>query len=975
MSQFDDNKKHEESFSVMPRSRSEGAKNRSSEQKPLSRKERFLSFMRKHTDPAWRRKKKLPSPSAYPPGEVPLWVSDPEHYEKKRSRGARFWRGFGVVALHFLLIAGMLGVTALGVAAAVVYSFSDTDLDERFASMDLDYSSFIYATNQTTGENYVYQEIQSTSGTRVWVSGSEIPKCVLDATVAIEDKRFYQHIGVDPMTTAKATVRYLYAKLLRRNTSDIAGGSTLTQQVIKNMTGDQDHSSLRKVKEMLRALYIERRYTKDQILEYYLNTVYFGQNAYGISAAADIYFGKTPAELTVVEAAAIVGITKSPTYFNPVLYPEYNRERRNLVLWNMYDQGYITEEEYQEYIHTDLVLAVQTKEDETSESQDNQFLYNYYSDMVISDVLRDLQTEKGLSVTEARNLLYRGGLQIYACVDPDIQSLLESYFGDEKNFVYKNSSKDEIVVDEETGKTEVPQTAFMLLDPDTGDILGLVGGRGEKTESRSLNRCETLRQPGSSIKPLSIYGYAIEHDILTEGSAIDDSPVITSKDGKTVWPSNYDGTYTGLVSVKKALSWSLNAPAARALQMVGISNSYDFLVNNLHFSTLTDADRESLAPLAVGALTKGVSLREMVTGYTIFAGQGMYAKSRSYSRVVSYDGKVVLDNAPERENVFSEQTSYIITDILGAAVTVGSSAAANLKSIATAGKSGTTSYFKDRWFIGYTPYYLGGIWWGYDTPNTLENTHHVQMWHDVMLKVHQLKGISEGSFSRPSGIVSSSACWKSGELPGEFCSSDQQGSSVQTFLYKEGTQPTKRCSVHHQLYVCTQSGKIAHTGCPTATLKTFVDIQRSFNCTVRVKDAGYICPRLSPKDILYISDTMPVYTQMVPEGEFPSIVRSGVAANAICTVHAPGATPHPYTVAAPVTTDTSQGGSSSGAETTDRTTNTDVNSSGATDTSSSSVTDVSSPSVTDSETSHSSSGSASENNGETVVNNTPAAGE
>lgn len=904
-----------------------------------SLKNRFAAFLRRRNDPLRRRRKKLPAVSDFPEGQVPLWVSDPEHYCKKQSRGRRFWKGFGTVVLHMILICGIIGVVVLGVAAAVVYSFSDTELDERFASMDLDYSSFIYATNSTTGESYIYQEIESTSGTRVWVSDSEIPQHAKDATVAIEDKRFYKHIGVDPIRTTKAVADWVIGKFVRGSTKGVAGGSTLTQQVIKNMTGDTDQTPIRKIKEMLQALYIERRYTKDQILEYYLNTVYFGSGANGIAAAASEYFGKDASELTVVEAAAIVAITKSPTYYDPSLHPENNKTRRNDILYYMKEQGYITEQEFDEYVATELVLNQKTGETEEEESS----VYDYYTDMVIQDALEDLKTL--YPEAEARNKLYHGGLRIYSCVDPDIQNLMQAYFADDATYVYRNSAKDVIV--NEKGETEVPQVAMMVMNPKTGDILGVIGGRGAKNESRSLNRAtKTPRQPGSSIKPLSIYGYAIEHDILKLGDPLDDSPVLTYKNRtQAPWPSNYDGTYSGLVSVKKALSYSLNAPAARGLQMIGLQNSYNFMVNTLHFTTLTEEDGTLLSPLSVGALGNGVTLREMVTAYTVFAGGGMYSASRSYSKIVSYDGKTLIDKEIQREAVFSEQTAFLITDVLGAAVTVGSSAAANLKPIATAGKSGTTSYFKDRWFIGYTPDFLGGIWWGYDTPNSLENTEHVRMWHDVMAKIHALKGITESSFTMPDGIVSCSVCWKSGELPGPYCSSDPRGSSVQTFYYKAGTQPTKTCSVHHQLYVCPASGKIAHSGCPTAYLKTFVDIQRSFNCTVWVNDAGTICPRLSPNDILYVSDTLPVYAYMIPEGEFPSLASN--KGNTICTVHAPGANPHAWQpVVTPPVTDTS---TEKPTDTTD--TNTDVPTTDTSSDTDSVTTDVSSiPTVTDTET-------------------------
>lgn len=946
MSQFDDSSKNGKDDLAGSRARRRAE--RENEQNPKGEKgrngeavtERFLSFMRKVNDPG-RRKRRLPDPSEFPEGQVPLWVSDPEHYTKRRTGSNLFWHNFGVVALHVFLICCVIGVATLGIAAAVVYSFSDTELDERFASMDLDYSSFIYATDPVTGEEYIYQEIQSKSGTRVWVSDTEIPQHVKDATVALEDQRFYTHAGVDPIRTVKAVIEYAMSKITGSG-SRAAGGSTLTQQVIKNMTGDDDYGVGRKIKEMLQALYIERRYNKDQILEYYLNTVYFGQSANGISAAAEIYFGKDVSELTVTEGAAIICITKSPSSYNPYLHPENNKNRRNDTMWFMYEQGYLTREEYDEYSQQELNLVdLDAKREETESEEEGIFLYNYYSDMVIRDVLRDLQTEKGYTEAEASNLLYHGGLQIYACVDSAVQTMMEEYFSNEENFAYSGSSKDKFVNDK--GETEIPQVAMMVMDPESGDIIGVIGGRGEKTKSLSLNRAvDTTRQPGSSIKPLSVYGYAIENNLMTVGSAIDDIPVTYEKDKKAFWPSNYDQTYSGLISVKRALSLSLNTTAAWGLKTIGIKTSYDFMVNSLHFTTLTEEDGQSLAPLSVGALTNGVSLREMVTAYTVFAGEGMYTAYRSYSRVVGYDGKTVLENPIEREVVFSEQTAFLMTDMLQSAVNT-IAGAAKLKNIATAGKSGTTTSYKDRWFVGYTNDYLAGIWWGYDTPHELQNTHHFKIWNQVMTNIHEMKGITKSTFNQPSGIVSSSVCWKSGKLPGPYCSTDQQGTCVETFYFKEGTQPTETCNVHHQLYVCDASGKIAHEGCPSATLKTYVDIDRSFPASIRIGDAGYICPRLTSQNVLYSNEKLPVYTNMVPEGDVPATSYYGHVANCLCTVHTPSATPHAYTPQS-VTTDPPTEGTETTPPTSDSNTPTDTPTDTGTDSSGSE--DVGNPSDT-----------------------------
>jgi len=440
---------------------------------------------------------------------------------------------------------------------------------------------------------------------------------------------------------------------------------------------------------------------------------------------------------------------------------------------------------------------------------------------------------------------------------------------------------------------------------------------------QGLNRVTmSKRQPGSSIKPLTVYGQAIERNLITAGTTVDDSPLYIKVDGKTSykdykdigisdqydlsklkytsytgWPSNYDSKYRGNIDVKIALSNSYNAPSAKIIQLVGIEDSYNFAKNMLGLSSLVEQDKD-VAPLCVGALTYGVTVQEMVSAYTVFANSGIYSASRCVTRVETYDGKIVLENDVDRSIVFTPQTAYIITDILMRAVNNSSTSdVADLYDknagmlVETAGKSGTTSSFNDRWFIGYTPYYLAGIWWGYDKNyyGTTENTEHVRMWHDIMLYVHQSKGITEAEFAEPDGLVTCSYCSVSGKLPGPYCSSDPSGkSTVKTGVFKSGTQPTETCDVHHQLYVCDETGQIACENCPSAHLATFRDVMRSYPYTyIKTYDAEYICPPLTSSQILYCSSVLPVYTYMVPDGEYPTIPEESKSKykNCICSVH------------------------------------------------------------------------------------------
>ena len=836
----------------------------------------------------------------------PLWKKNPEKYRKKRPLIIRMMGGLSAFIFFWILTAGIIGVFVVGAAATIIYSFSDPELDARFANLELDYTSIIYVKSLTNSADIEYEELYNDQN-RVWVSLEDMPKSLLNATVAIEDKRFYEHMGVDPIRTLYATMMYTVNKVTGKSTEDVPGGSTLTQQLIKTITQNKDNSPVRKIIEMLQALYIERKYNKEQILEYYLNTVHFGNNCDGIYTAAKYYFNKEVSVLTATEAAAIISITKSPKYKEPYANPDANKERRTQVLYEMKSQGYITQEEYDKYKVEELKLR------DRSKAASDSAIMSWYTDMVFSVVVDDLVKTYGYTREYATDYLYTGGLRIYTPMIIEYQRILDDYFTDESNYLE--------VLEGEAKQ----QVAMELLDPKTGNVLAVIGGRGEKDSARLLNRVtQTKRQPGSAIKPITIYGYAIENNIITAGTAIDDSPVkiepspikqtiglTYNKDpftGKDItssykpWPTNYDGNYNGLIDVKTALSYSYNTPAAKILQMIGIEKSFDFAKNMLGLKSLvkstdTGLTDMGLAPLSLGALTYGVTLQEITSAYTVYANNGTYSSPRCYTRVETYDGRIILENYSDSEIVFTPQTSYIITDILMRAVSVGSSKVANLNPIATAGKSGTTSNFNDRLFIGYTPYFLAGIWWGYDIAQKNDNTHHVKMWRDVMLKIHEATGITEATFVKPDGLVTATYCSVSGKIPGPWCDLDPVGNTVKLGIFKAGTQPTEVCDIHHALWVCDESGQIAHDNCPGAHQAVFRDIERSYPYAyIKVKDAQYICPPLKPSQILYNDPVLPVYSNMLPEGEYPTLPNSSKKryANTLCRTHTPSATPHPY---------------------------------------------------------------------------------
>lgn len=816
----------------------------------------------------------------------PLWLKYPDKYKKQDVFWIRALKSVGGFLATFLLIVGIIGVIGVGVAATVIYSYSNPELLTQLEDIDVDMSSTIYVKDKNG--NYVAYETLYSPENRTWVSISDMPQFLKDATVAIEDKRFYTHLGVDPIRTTKSVIDYALAKLTHKNTDGLQGGSTLTQQLIKNISGDNEQTSDRKIREMLNALYIERNFSKEQILEYYLNTVDFSDGYYGAATAAKYYFGKDVSELSIVECAALISITKSPTYYNPYNNPEKNKERRNDVLYEMFDQGYITQDEYNEAVNSDLVLRDRNVEqDQTKNSSD----WSYATDTIFEAVVADLMSTYGWTRSYAVNKMYTGGYSIYSTIDLEIQTTMENYFEDEKNY-----SSDR-AFDEATQTYVYPQIAMEVLDPETGEIVGVIGGRGKKTGVLSWNRAtQAVRQPGSSIKPITAYGYALDQGIITPGTPIDDYPV--SVYNNEPWPTNFVKGYNGLTSLRESLKKSLNAPAAQLVQKIGVSTSFNFAKYTLGLKSLidgTDKD-EQLSPLAVGGTTYGVTLQEMVGAFTAFANGGVYTPPRAYSKVVSYSGNTVLEKTKNSQIVFTPETAWQITDILQDAIKYTAGNKIPVENVATAGKTGTTTSYKDRWLIGYTPYYLAGIWYGYDDKYTVSanSVWQAYPWSAIMNKIHAIKGKTSGKFEQPDGMVQVTYCVDSGKLPTEICNKDPRGNRTATAYFRAGTEPTEKCDCHHYEYVCSTSGCIAHQNCPSAYQAVFVDYVRSLPAKVVTSDAAYICPKLTSDLILYKDKYLPAYTNMLPSGTYPAIASYAGARNTLCTVHDPGSKPRKY---------------------------------------------------------------------------------
>ena len=565
-----------------------------------------------------------------------------------------------------------------------------TGLDIDPEVFNMSQSSVIFAIDPETGEEIELVTLQWTEF-RHTVTFDEIPEHLIMAAVAIEDHRFFRHNGVDWYRTAGAFMNMFLSM------RDTFGGSTITQQLIKNLTHDDDVTVQRKLQEIFRALEFERQFSKEEILEMYLNIAYFGHGRFGVGAAAHFYFGKEVSELTLAESAAIIGITNNPSRFSPYANRRANKERQEIILRRMHELDLISEQEMRRAINEPLNF--QRGEDEVFQ----RVVYTWFEETIIRDVIRDLQIMRGYSETWARRVLYTGGLRIISTINLDMQAIVDD--------IYKNREN----LPRVTGSTQPLQSGIIVADPHTGEIRALSGGTGRKTENMLLNRATgTRRPPGSSIKPISVFAPAMEWGRILPDTQYLDSPEV-SLQGTTWMPRNADRSFRGVVDVRTALRLSLNTIPAVILDEIGPSASFSFMRDALGFS-LNPAD-EDYAPLAAGQLTNGATVREMASAFTIFPNGGERVELRTYSRIYGPDGEIFLDNTARSISVISENTANMMTSILVDAVVNGTGGAANLgRHMPTAGKTGTSTDSQDRWFIGFTPYYLAAVWTGFDIP-------------------------------------------------------------------------------------------------------------------------------------------------------------------------------------------------------------------------------------------------------------------
>lgn len=627
-------------------------------------------------------------------------------------RGGRAGRVLGVIGT-ILLIGVVTALIFVCIFAFYVKTCITPSLDIDLNDFTLNQSSIIYYKDS----NGDYQKLTTvkSSENRIWIDGDQIPKHMKDALVAIEDKRFYTHKGVDWFRTAHAALNMFTG-------GSTFGGSTITQQLIKNLTQQDDITVQRKLLEIFQALDLEKNYDKDEILEYYLNAVYFGEGCYGVQTAAQTYFGKDAKDLSVAEAASIVGITNLPTYYDPFYSVENNKERQENVLREMYKQGYLKKAEYEEAKNEELDFV----RGENSPSTSN--VYSYYEEVVLSDVIGDLAEAKGISRNAASQLVHNAGYEIYACIDKDIQAKVDAIYTDpEKLPKTYGSTKSQL------------QSAIVIINQATGEIKALRGGTGDKTINYGLNRATgTTRPPGSSIKPIAVYGPAVEYGLISPSTLVLDKDEKHVQLTHTSWyPKNSPNSYDGIITITTALQKSKNTVAAQIMDKLTPSAALEFLRSRLGVTSLIDSDAD-YAAMALGEPHYGITVREMAQAYTALANDGVFTYSRTYTMVKDRSGKIILDNQPQTIQAFSQNTARTMTYMLNNAATYGTGHESRLSNMPVAGKTGTTSANRDRWFCGYTPYYTCAVWTGYDTPETMAFSGNpaTQIWQKVMSAVH-----------------------------------------------------------------------------------------------------------------------------------------------------------------------------------------------------------------------------------------------
>ena len=740
--------------------------------------------------------------------------------ERRRPR-RRGWGTAGRVIGTILLVFVLTAAIFAGIFSAYINSSMRGRVEVYLDEFETKVSTELYYQEPSSGEWTMYHTLFLDSENRIWADLEQIPKDLQKAVVAIEDKRFYKHKGVDWHGTARAIFSTIFG-------GSVQGGSTITQQLVKNVTGDNQNTVKRKVMEIYRAQELEKRYEKDEILEAYLNEVYFGYSCYGVVTASLKYFNKDVSELSLAECASLVAITNNPSLYDPLQTDwglENNRTRQLLVLGAMLEQGKIDQAAYDAAKEENVVFSngytilgdrvdvdTDKKDDTDTDGGDEQpeeetetatSSQSYFTDAVIEDVAAALVEKYGLTdstnpvtgeVTTAFeqgvNMVYGKGYKIYTTQNPDYQKIAEEVCTDTSNLPYTSTYTNSYGEKE----TEQLQVGMTIVDPYTGYVVAMVGGAGVKQYDRGWNWATSARQCGSAIKPISVYAPALDDGTINGASTIDDYPVMVLNG--SVYPKNANGRYKGLTPLHTAIARSTNTCAVRVVQEYGTSRSYDFMTNKLGFTTLTSQDAQQVGNMGLGGLDRGVTTEEMAAAFAAFANEGIYTAPRTFVRVEDADGNVILENEAKAAVAMKDTTAALMNSLLQEVINGGTGYEGRISGMHVAGKTGTTNNDQDRYFVGYTPYYSCAVWVGYVHNQRIVASGNpaASMWQKVMSRIHA--DLPDKDFFSCSGLTYVKVCADSGLLATDSCAEDCRGSRVYSALVAADNAPSAYCNMH-----------------------------------------------------------------------------------------------------------------------------------------------------------------------------------
>jgi penicillin-binding protein 1A len=786
---------------------------------------------------------------------------------------------FKILIIKLLVVAVILtGVVGCCMAFGVAKGIIDNAPD--ISSINVTPTS--YATKIYDNAGNEIETLVKEGSNRVYATLDNIPLNLQHAFVAIEDERFYTHNGIDLKGIARAAMITIQTRSLSQ------GASTITQQLIKNTVFENfvNESTMekiqRKLQEQYLAIQLDASLSKDAILEKYLNVINLGNGNLGVQAAANNYFNKDVSELTLSECAVIAAITQSPYANNPIRFPDNNAKRRKDTLDKMKELGFITQAEYDEAIADNVYDRIQ----DVHEQNESSSIYSYFTDALIDVVLQDLQEQKGYTYNQAVNVLYSGGLSIYSTQDTAMQEIADTILNDPANYPektlvsislaitaldangkvhqfshntmqkyfqtdggvptftltfddeetanayikqYKDYLEEQgyIISDENLQFTIQPQISFTLMDQYTGEVKVIVGGRGDKQTSRSLNRAtDTYRSPGSTIKPLADYGPALDIGGMTLATVFNDAPYYYKDGGKLV--TNYEKNYLGLMSMRYAIQQSRNVPAVKCLNTITPALGFSYL-QKFGFTTLVSSENaingnhDVIEALALGGMTHGVYNIELCAAYAAYANNGIYTEPVYYTKVYDHDGNLLLDNTePETRRIVKESTAWLMTSALRTVMERGTGFKAKLDSQPAAGKTGTSNSNSDLWLAAYTPYYTAVIWTGLDDNSPITSAitvDHRALWAKIMNAIHADLPVKEFP-TKPDNIVEVEVCSQSGKRPvAGVCDQDPRGSCVQTEYFAVGTEPAEDdyCDVHVKYSICNETGELSTGTCPSVT--------------------------------------------------------------------------------------------------------------------------------------------------------------